>query len=143
MKLRLGHWLALGILLALPGLLRLRFDVDVLNTLPANVPAVQGLRLHQKHFSDASELIITLEAADADLAEQAARALAQKLRAETNLVRGVVWQPAWMEDPGEAAELIAYLWMNEPPEIFGELTNRLSGTRSEEHTSELQSQSNL
>ena len=34
-----------------------------------------------------------------------------------------------MEHPAQAAELIGYLWLNQPPaEIFRELTNRLTGT---------------
>src|SRR5688572_7550593 len=130
MKWRLGHWLGLGILLALPGLFRLRFDVDVLNVLPAQVPAVEGLRLHQKHFSDANELIITLQADDPEVAEQTARSLAEKLRGRTDLVRGVMWQPPWLDNPAQSAELIAYLWMNQPPEAFSELTNRLSGSNA-------------
>ncbi|HEY0550871.1 MAG TPA: MMPL family transporter, partial [Verrucomicrobiae bacterium] len=36
------------------------------------------------------------------------------------------WQPLWLEKPGQAAELVAYLWLNQPPEIFGQLTNRMS-----------------
>ena len=66
MKLRPRHALWLALLLLLPGLFRLRFDVDVLNLLPANVPAVQGLKLHQKYFADANELIVTIEAEEAE-----------------------------------------------------------------------------
>ena len=60
MKLRPRHWLWVAFVLLLPGLFRLRVDVDVLNLLPANIPAVQGLKLHQKYFANANELIITV-----------------------------------------------------------------------------------
>jgi predicted exporter/lauroyl/myristoyl acyltransferase len=126
MKFRPRHWLWVALLLLLPGLFRLRLDVDVLNLLPANIPAVQGLKLHQKYFANANELIITIEAADADAAERAARSVAVQLRQHPELVRGVIWQPPWMENPAQSAELIAYLWLNQAPEKFRELTNRLS-----------------
>jgi len=126
MKLRPRHWLWLAFLVLLPGLFRLRFDVDVLNLLPANIPAVQGLKLHQKYFADANELIITFEAPEPEEVEHAARTAAEQLRKRPDLVRGAIWQPPWMEDPAQSAELIAYLWLNQPPEKFGELTNRLS-----------------
>ena len=126
MKLRPRHWLWLAFLLLLPGLFRLRFDVDVLNLLPANIPAVQGLQLHQKHFANANELIITVRATDADGAERGARTVAEQLRRATDLVRGAIWQPPWMESPTQSAELIAYLWLNQPPDRFAALTNRLS-----------------
>jgi uncharacterized protein len=126
MKWRPRYWLWVAFLLLLPGLFRLRFDVDVLNLLPENVPAVQGLKLHQKYFANANELIITIRAADAEATERAARSVAEQLRQHADLVRGVIWQAPWMENPAQSAELIAYLWLNQPPEKFGELTNRLS-----------------
>ena len=44
------------------GFWRLRFDVDILNLLPPDEPTVQGLKLYQKHFTNARELVITLRA---------------------------------------------------------------------------------
>jgi uncharacterized protein len=109
------------------GVARLRFDVEVLNLLPAHAPAVQGLKIYQENFSNARELIVTLEGDDPDRLEAAARQLATALRAETNLVAQVTWQPAWLEYPGQSAELIASLWLNQTPEAVRALTNRLSG----------------
>ena len=98
-------WLLLLLPLAL-GIARLRFDVEILNLLPEKLAVAQGLKIYQQNFSNARELIITLEAPTGDEAESAARALAQWLRARTNLVTDVTWQPAWMENPAEALELI-------------------------------------
>ena len=117
------------LLLAVPaviGLWRVRIDVEMLNLLPPDQPAVQGLKLYQKYFANARELIITIRAADAEQAERLAGALAVRLRQETNLVAGVSWQPPWMEQPAQVAELVACLWLNQPPEIFSALTNRLA-----------------
>src|SRR5262245_55950097 len=120
-------WLALVVPVAI-GVARLRFDVEILNLLPEKLPVAQGLNLYQQHFSDARELIVTVEASTADETESAAHALAQLLRAQTNLVADVTWQPAWQENPAQATELIAFLWLNQPPSVFGELTNRLART---------------
>src|SRR5689334_1615625 len=113
MKRTRGLWLALLIPVAV-GLGRLRFDVEVLDLLPSNVPAVQGLKLYQQHFSNARELIITVRASDSEAAEKEAGAIAERLRSETNLVAGVAWQPPWLEHPEQTAELIAHLWLNQP-----------------------------
>ncbi|HEU0011163.1 MAG TPA: MMPL family transporter [Verrucomicrobiae bacterium] len=123
------HWLWL--LLALPialGLWRLRFDAEVLNLLPPRSPAVQGLKLYQENFSNARELIVTVRADEPERAEAAASAIAAALRQATNLASRADWQPPWLEHPGHSAELIAFLWFNQPPGLFAELTNRLTDT---------------
>jgi predicted RND superfamily exporter protein/lauroyl/myristoyl acyltransferase len=117
--------------LVIAGLLRLRFDTDVLDLLPQDVPVVQGLQLYQRNFTDSRELIVTVRAPDAARAEAAAKELAEVLRADTNLVRSVIWQPAWLEHPALAAELIGYLWLNQPPAEVATLTNRITGTNIE------------
>lgn len=118
-------WLLLIIPVAI-GVARLRFDVEVLNLLPDSLDVVRGLKLYQQTFSNARELILALEGPNAEEVERSARNLARLLRAQTNLVERVTWQPAWLEHPDQAAELIAYLWFNQPPHIFGILTNRLA-----------------
>jgi uncharacterized protein len=108
------------------GLWRLRFDVDILNLLPPDEPTVEGLKLYQKHFTNARELVITLRAPEAERAERLASYVATRLRQETSLVAEASWQPPWMEDPAQMAELLGCFWLNQPPEAFGELTNRLA-----------------
>ena len=119
-------WWALLLVAICIGAWRLRFDVEILDLLPPEEPAVQGLKLYQKHFTNARELVVTVRASDAEKAEQFAGALAEKLRAQTNLVAGVTWQPPWLEQPGQLAEILACLWLNQPPEVFAALTNRLA-----------------
>src|SRR5882757_2733152 len=116
------QWAGLVLLvLIVAGVFRLRFDVDVLNLLPNDLPVVQGLKLYQRNFTDSRELILTVRAPEAGQAETAARSLAQTLRAQTNLTASVLWEPAWMEHPAQAAELIGYMWLNQPPPLFAEL----------------------
>lgn len=122
-----GRWLWVVLLVPVAlGFLRLRFDADVLNLLPQDLPAVQGLRIHQEHFANARELILTLRAPDGARAEAVSEAIAVRLRAATNLVKAAVWQAPWMENPAQASELVAYYWMNQPPAALAELELRLA-----------------
>jgi len=124
---RSRRWLWLILLVPIVvGLARLRFDVEVFDLLPADLPVVQGLKLYQQYFANARELIITLRASEPEQAESAARTLAERLREQTNLVASVTWEPPWLEHPGQVGELLAYIWFNQPPAIFQQLTNRLA-----------------
>lgn len=121
------HWLWLLLLIPMGiGLWRLKLDVEVLNLLPDEFPVVRGIKLYQTNFANARELIITVESDEPETTELAARSIATRLREATNLTKQVTWQPLWMENPGQSAELIAYAWFNQSPEVFGELTNRLA-----------------
>jgi predicted exporter len=120
------RWLALlfGIPVLL-GLWRLRFDTDILNLLPDDLPSVTGLKLYQRHFSNNREVVITVTADSAEASESAARSIAEKLRAATNLVADAVWQPPWMDHPEETAEFIAWLWLSRPTSDVDALRKRL------------------
>lgn len=120
-------WLLLLIPIGL-GLARLRFEADVLDLLPSNVRAVEGVRLYQQKFSNSRELIITVEAREKELTAQAAQTIAEKLRTETNFIAEVTWQPPWLEHPEQTAELIAHLWLNQAPAKFAALATRLAET---------------
>src|SRR5688572_21512890 len=106
------HWLWLLLLVPIGlGFMRLRLDVEVMNLLPDEFPVVRGLKLYQTNFANARELIIAIDSSDADVTEEAARTIATALRATTNLITQAVWQPLWLERPGESAELVAFLWL--------------------------------
>ena len=122
---RHAWWMGLLLLVA-AGFCRLRFDAEILDLLPGDEPSVRGLKLYQEYFANGRELLISLRAPDGEKAEQLAGILAARLRQETNLIAGVSWQPPWMEHPEQAAEIVACLWFNQPPEVFGDLTNRLA-----------------
>src|SRR5437879_659898 len=126
----LGHpgrwlWLLLLVPVAL-GLMRLKFDVEVFDLLPSDLRVVKGLKLYQEHFANARELIITIRARDAEQGENAAHILSDRLRKRADLIASVIWEPPWLEHPEQAAELIGYLWFNQPPAAFQELSNRLA-----------------
>ena len=118
-------WVLLLVAVGL-GLARLRFDVDILDLLPPDEPSVQGLKLYQRHFTNARELVVTLRAPESAQAERLAGELAARLRQQTNLIAEVTWQPPWMERPDQLGELLGWLWFNQPPGDFAALTNRLA-----------------
>ncbi len=109
-----------------PGFCRLRFDVDVLDLLPSDEPSVMGLKLYEKYFTNARELVVTLRAQDSEQAQRVAGELAARLRTQTNLVEEVTWQPPWMDEPQQLGELLGWLWFNQPPAAVADLTNRLA-----------------
>jgi len=122
---RHAWWMGLLLLVA-AGFVRLRFDAEILDLLPGDQPAVRGLKLYQQYFANGRELLISLRAPDGDNAEELAGIMAARLRQETNFIAGVSWQPPWMEHPEQAAEIVACLWFNQPPEVFSRLATRLA-----------------
>lgn len=136
MRSRHWLWLLLFVPVAL-GIVRLRLDVDVMDLLPSNEPVVHGLKLYQKYFTDAHQLIITVRSPSAEQTEAAARKIAATLLPHSNLVTMVIWQqPDELFGSGgsdeelatRAAELIAYTWFNQPPEGVSNLVQRLAPT---------------
>lgn len=120
-------WLLFLIPVAL-GIARLHFDTEVLDLLPADNSSVQGLKIYQQYFANARQLVITVKSPSPDDSETAAHAIADNLRAATNLVADATWQPPWQEHPDQTAELIAYLWLNQPPPVLAQLAARLAPT---------------
>ncbi len=128
MKSRLLVALALLGLAALVavGLTRIRFDVDILKLLPRDLPQVDGLALFLERFARPNELIVTLESAEAGETAAAAEAVAKMLRARPDLAARVVDAPPWEQASGDAAELVAYLVLNQPPARVDALLARLA-----------------
>ena len=128
-----GRWIWLPLLVPVAiGLARLRFDAQVFDLLPANLPVVEGLKLYEENFANAKQLIVTLHGTDPDDVAAAARRVAERLRSQTNLVASAEWEPPWIERPDQMAELLAYLWFNQPPEKFDGLARRLDRAQLDE-----------
>lgn len=127
MKRASGWWFLLLLIPILLGLSRLRVDVEVLNLLPADLHVVEGLRLYQTHFAGGQEIIVTVTGADEQLTREAARNIAQRLRQEPT-VRQVYWEAPWREFAGGPGELLAHVWLNQEPQEFLQVLNRLERT---------------
>ena len=123
------RWIVAAVLLAAyvaAGFSRIGFNVEILKLLPVNLRQVEGLSLFLKHFSQPRELMVTIEARDADTAEAAATGLAAHLRTHPGLVRRVVDRAPWESDAPALSEFIAYAMLNQPPEKIRALTARLA-----------------
>ncbi len=105
--------LVVSILAASSGLLRLRFDTDILSMMPADLPEVKGLKAFHQAFSRDNELIMLIEGGEADEGSMpaAAESLAKHLKAD-GVVKRARWKPRWSDEPEGIAELLAYLWLN-------------------------------
>ncbi len=113
------------IALAAVGLSRISLDVEVLNLLPTDNSISRGLLLYQKHFLNAGELVVTLQAESSEEAAAAVEAIVGRVRPQTNLVERFFWQPPWNESIQGSAQFLAYLWLNSPPAKVQALVERL------------------
>lgn len=124
---RSKHWLwFVFVPLLFLGFNRLQLGTDVLDLLPPHLSSVQGLKLFQQHFADSRELILTLKGSDSEMVEAEAKALADHLSHAPQLIASVLWQPPWMGDPAQLGEILSFIRLNQSPEVFGTLTNRLA-----------------
>jgi len=115
-RLALPILLVVSILAATAGLMRLRFDTDILSMLPGNLPEVKGLKVFHEAFSRNNELVMLIEGGEEDegLLGEAAKSLGEHLE-EKGVARRARWQPLWMSEPEGLSELLAYLWLNGDP----------------------------
>lgn len=120
--------LAALVVLAVFGAFRLKLDVEVLNLLPTDNQVSRGLLIYQKRFLNSSELIVTVQAENAEESTRAVESIVRKLRAATNLVQTFFWQPPWNDSIAASAQFLAYLWLNGPPEKVQGLARGLEGT---------------
>ena len=124
----LGRGLVVAALLVLIvlGLSRITFNVDILKLLPGNLRQVRGLSLFLQHFAERDELLITVEAPNPEAAEATADAIAAHLNGMPQLVARAVARPPWEKQPAQLAEIIAFLALNQPPDVARGIAARLS-----------------
>jgi predicted exporter len=125
---RTRWWIAALAIVVAAGLWRLRFDADVLNLLPTDLPAVAGLKLYQENFANNREVVVTVESESSAETEAAAKALAEKIRQK--LGAGAVWRPPWLDQSDATAEFLAWLWLSRPPEEVAAMRERLNATNA-------------
>jgi predicted RND superfamily exporter protein len=124
--------LVVAILTASSGLLRLRFDTDILSMLPGELPEVKGLKAFHSAFSRNDETILVIEGGEDDAGSltTAAESLGKKLLS-TGVVKSARWKPRWNEEPEGIAELLAYLWLNGDPALTRAQASRLAPENSQ------------
>lgn len=123
--------LIVSILAASSGLMRLKFDTDILSMMPADLPEVKGLKAFHQAFARDNELIMLVEGSEQDEGSMpaAAESLAKHLETD-GVVKRARWKPRWNDEPEGIAELLAYLWLNGDPSATQALAMRLSPNNS-------------
>ena len=114
------------------GLSRLNYNVEVLDLLPQQMEGLEGTRVMRDTFQKANRLVITLEAPDAAMVEQASLSLAEHLTSLPGLCHKVSARAPLDSESGEAAGtelagMVAYALLNAPPDEVRTLAGKLAG----------------
>ena len=119
--------LVIGISVA--GLTRLRFETDILEVLPKNLPSVEALRVSQKHFDNDQQVALLLESGDGEIFEEDVAELAAVLEEKLSPAK-VLYRSELEGDPEAFGEALAEIWRYAPPADVEEMENRLSDEAS-------------
>ena len=114
------------------GLSRISFNVDILRLLPSQLHQVEGLSLFLRNFALPNELIITIDASDAETASTSADRVSEALSRNPSLVRRVIDAPPWEKNPATLAECLSFLLINQSSEKTDGLIASLAPARAEE-----------
>jgi predicted RND superfamily exporter protein len=97
------------------GLARLRFETDILEVLPKNLPSVEALKISQKHFDNDQQVVLLLSSAeDEEIFEEDVAEIVEKLR-EDLAPAEVLFKSGFEEDPASFAIALAQIWRYAPP----------------------------
>lgn len=111
-------------------LLRVHFNAVLYEMLPQDLPEVQGMDRLNRYFSRDGHLIVTVKAKESFDAVEAMDALAAHLGEHPQLVSEVFRELDLTELVTDGGSLLAWLWLNAPPELLPPLGERLSPSAS-------------
>jgi len=111
--------------------LRVQFSANLYEMLPADLPEVRGMDQLNQYFSRDGQLIVTLKANEAFIADEALASLTERLEEQPGLVSQVYRELSLTELVTEGGGLLAWLWLNAPPEEFAALAERLAPEKSQ------------
>ncbi len=113
--------------------LRVHFNAVLYEMLPQDLPEVQGMDRLNRFFSRDGQLIVTVKGGDGGTAAEALESLSARLREEKELVAETFRELGLNELVTEGGGLLAWLWLNAPPEKRADLGARLApGASAEE-----------
>ncbi len=112
--------------------LRVQFNAVLYEMLPPDLPEVRGMDWINRYFSRDGQLIVTVKAGESREAEEAVESLARRLVVEPRLVSATFRELTLSELVKEGGGLLAWLWLNAPPEKLDALGERLAPGRSQE-----------
>lgn len=106
------------------GLTKLKFETDILEVLPRNLPSVETLRISQKHFNNDQQVALLLESGDEEIFEEDVADLAAILE-EKLAPAEVNYRSELEENPEAFGEALAEIWRYAPSADVEKLKNRL------------------
>lgn len=118
----LGLLLVIGISVA--GLMRLRFETDILEVLPKNLPSVKALKISQKHFDNDQQVALLLRSEGEEIYEEDVMDFVGTLR-EKLVPAKILYKPELEENPESFAGALAGIWRFAPPEVVEEMKDWL------------------
>ncbi|MFD2256194.1 RND family transporter [Luteolibacter algae] len=99
---------------SIAGLLRLRFETDILEVLPKNMPSVEALKISQKHFGNDQQVILLLQSYDEEIFEEDVADFVEYLREKLAPAK-VLYKAELEEDPTGFARSLADIWRYAQP----------------------------
>ena len=95
------------------GLTRLRFETDIMEVLPANLPSVEALKVSQKHFGNDRQVVLLLHSEGEEIDGQDVAELADHLREKLSPAK-VIYKSELEENPSSFGEALAEIWRYAP-----------------------------
>ncbi len=116
--------LLLVIGLSVIGLTRLRFETDILEVLPRDMPSIEALKISQKYFDNDQQVALLLQSKDEEIFEEDVAELVGVLR-EKLAPAQVLYKSEFEEDPKSFGNALAEIWRYAPPGEVAALEKRL------------------
>tara|TARA_B110000305_G_C19099157_1_gene474447 strand:+ start:103 stop:546 length:444 start_codon:yes stop_codon:yes gene_type:complete len=111
--------------LAAVSLKRVKFSASLYEMLPEDLPEVQGMDRLNRYFSRDDQLITTVKANEAFIAEEALESLSSHFKKQPELVAEVFQELSLSELVTEGGGLLSWIWMNGTPDELEKLLSRL------------------
>ncbi len=118
-------WLAMvGVLAVLLLTTPVALNADIFSLLPKDSSTVTALQRYQQNFGASEAVILAIEDENPDTLDAAMPELAKSLQ-RARLSRAPVWQNPLQDSPEAYAEILALIWLSQPPEAVNKLAERL------------------
>ena len=106
--------LLLVIGISIPGLMRLRFETNILEVLPKDLGCVEALKVSQEHFGIDQQVVVMLQSEQEEVDEEDVAKLAAHLREKLPGSK-VLYKSELEEDPAAFGKALAEIWRYAPP----------------------------
>lgn len=116
--------LLLVIGISIPGLMRLRFETNILEVLPKDLGCVEALKVSQEHFDIDQQVVVMLQSEQEEVDEEDVAELAAHLREKLPGSK-VLYKSELEEDPAAFGKALAEIWRYAPPADVRLMSSRL------------------